>query len=1312
MHMASDEALPESQPAPDNGVLAIDPIYIPGQIPEIHDADGTPNPNRVGVNRSMITSNAKGLLVDVFPYLNSEAGDNIRIYTSLNPGTPLLSFNLQAGQENEISHVFIPAHLLLMGFQTIWYVIIRDSNNWGESDPLLVFIRVTLPGGTDPQPDRPGHYRLPGPTLLNVPAGGVTLELAQSAEGVQLSIPAYLNMRPWDVNAVFWGGYVFYVTVKPDQVGQAIVSKVPLEVILAAGNGDHILTYRPHDEVHNIASDHSLRTPVYVEVEVGLLRPVILEAVQVDPATGELFYDLSVVGTKDIQCDVVTRSPTFAVGDTVELNVSWIKDGTEIAIFTKAGTVTQIDSTVRFFLPNSTFTRLAREHIYFRYKLISKSDGSVQHSSRTTVWLAGTAVNLSAPKYLPINGIKLDPNKAATGIVSPDPAIVAMSWVHFFAVGIAPGGVVKLFDSGRRISSSQVSRDMTFPLSLAYISGLDGGQLDGYYTVGSAKDDPSAAKSLVHSVRVGEPKPDLRAAVVVDAVDGVLDPKQLPPFADAEVRVLPFINMKGHTVFLWWQSDNPQDSQRYEDSIEIDDRDLDIPVSFYLFIDWLKEQIGFTVTIGYSVEPSNGSGPERFGAETQVRIGAGAGKLLPAPKALEADANGVVNPADTAAKGLSLVWEGADLKSGDYVKGDFDGDAINGDHHFERPISQSGEGKPFTYQISHQYVLANQEKAVRVTCSVERANGGEDFSDVLLLRVQRAVLPVIAFAEAKGPNLDSINLDDVPAAGGSAIIYKTAQLKSGDVVKIILSNNPTPISKTVGAADVGQDLTVRIPHSYFAQHNGSSFTASYSIARATGGPDEPSAFKSFSVQRDIGSGKFKVMGARHNSNTYRSSSLSCRLIALDSQKFAPKLVEWSYVGDNVWTAGSDFIDTDSSRELRVRSTTDSVTLNPVNVCGNGVDGNTTGAASVSVLRDVRVSAGGVVGGRDLIAAGHASYGGAVPANLLIQENLKALHCTGGAYAILTANNDIAAWGEASGGGNLGAVNPSGIKELASNSYAFAALDLNGSVRCWGHASYGGTLPAGGLSNISKVYNGGLAFVARRNDGSLTGWGSAAAGGVANPAPGITNPKRLICSYNAFAGITQTNRLFAFGDPAYGGNASSVASRTDIDRLCCANARAFVALSVTKNAVAWGDAAYGGVLASYPGIATLRFVDVVSTWHAFAGVTENNRVAAWGQAPAGVVPANIAALTNVITIAGTSHAFAVLCADGKVYAWGNAALGGDTSAVSGQLVNVVAIYTNSHGFIALTSDNRVVTWGNATALSGSAVFNGFVSHLKS
>jgi hypothetical protein len=1304
--MTTEELLPELLSVQSEGVLALKPIYIPVQIKGIHDADGTPNPNRFGVNRSMITSNANGLSVDVLSYLNSKEGDNIRIFSSLDP-TPLLSFNLDPGQENKTSHVFLPGHLLVAGFQTFWYDITRNSQNFGTSPPLEVFIRTLLPGGTDPEQDRPGHYRLLAPVLLNVPAGGVTKELAESAEGVRFAIRPYPNMRQFDKITCSWGGYEFYIIVGLDQVGQEIQEKVPLEVIQKAGNGDQIFIWRPLDEVHNRASDWSLRTNVYVEVIGDLLRPVILEAVQVDPDTGELFYDLAALGIKDIQVDVVTRPESFELQDTVKLSVSKIKDGVESVVFTETKPVTQINSTVRFFLPNVTVQQLAREHIYFRYELTKKSSGETRRSSRTTVWLKGTAVNLPAPKILPIDGVIVDPAKAATGIVSPHVKIAPPVWLHFYAIGTAPGGVVYLHQSGRRISSSQAARDMTFPMLASFLDQVDGGPLDVYYTVGSEDKDPLAAESLRYNVRVGEPKPDLPAAVVVDAVDGVLDPEKLPPFADAEVQVLPFKDMKGHTVYLWYQSDNPVDSQRYEDSVDIDDRDLDIPVSFYLTQDFLKEHVGYILTIGYSAEPKDGSGTERFGAITEVSIGASVKRPLPKPKVSEANEDGVLKPGDTILKGASIVIDEAKLKNGDFIKLWWDGDAADGDYYYDQPIPLSDEDEPFKHQIPHRYVQANQNRGVRVHYTVDRFAGGEQPSDVLVLSIQVAALPLPEISEAQGAGRDQINPDDVPADGANARIGVAAQLKEGEVVTLMLNGaklNP----RTVSRDDVGRELYIKIPRSEIERFNGGSFTLGYTILRKVGDPAEPSDFKNFDVRRVIGSGKLKVMGARHNSNSYRSSSAPCLMWALNAQTLQPMLSEWRHAGDTTWIAGTQFIDTDSARALQVRSSTDQVTLNPVNVCGNGVDANISGAAAVVVLRDARVS-----GGRDLVGFGNVSFGGNIPPVYLIHENLRQVFCSGGAYVALTKDGFALPWGDAGSGGNMGAINPDGFKTIASNSYAFAGLTTTGDVRCWGNASYGGTPPPGGLSNIKRIFDGGLAFVAERMDGSLTGWGLASGGGVANPVPGINNVEKVICSYQAFAGITQTKRLFAFGGAAYGGTIPpELANRTDIQRLCCANARAFVALTSGKNVVAWGDNAYGGNLNSYPGIAALRFVDVASTWQAFAGITENNRVAAWGAAPAGVVPAQIASLTNAIQIVGSAHAFAVLCADGRVFAWGNATLGGDTTPVAAQLVDVVAIYTNSHGFIALTTDKRVVTWGHPTAMAGAAGLNGFVSYVDS
>ncbi|MFN7591458.1 MAG: hypothetical protein ACK5UQ_23525 [Planctomycetota bacterium] len=60
------------------------------------------------------------------------------------------------------------------------------------------------------------------------------------------------------------------------------------------------------------------------------------------------------------------------------------------------------------------------------------------------------------------------------------------------------------------------------------------------------------------------------------------------------------------------------------------------------------------------------------------------------------------------------------------------------------------------------------------------------------------------------------------------------------------------------------------------------------------------------------------------------------------------------------------------------------------------------------------------------------------------------------------------------------------------------------------------------------------------------------------------------------------------------------------------------------------------------------------------------------------------------------AFAALKADGSVVTWGDSTLGGNSSAVSGQLANgVQSIFSNPSAFAALKSDGSVVTWGNGS-----------------
>lgn len=66
-----------------------------------------------------------------------------------------------------------------------------------------------------------------------------------------------------------------------------------------------------------------------------------------------------------------------------------------------------------------------------------------------------------------------------------------------------------------------------------------------------------------------------------------------------------------------------------------------------------------------------------------------------------------------------------------------------------------------------------------------------------------------------------------------------------------------------------------------------------------------------------------------------------------------------------------------------------------------------------------------------------------------------------------------------------------------NSSAFAAITANGSVVAWGSNANGGsaTRVAGSLSsNVTSIYSNGYAFAALKQDGSVVTWGSPDSGG--------------------------------------------------------------------------------------------------------------------------------------------------------------------------------------------------------------------------
>ncbi|VVO60467.1 hypothetical protein PS865_00762 [Pseudomonas fluorescens] len=151
-------------------------------------------------------------------------------------------------------------------------------------------------------------------------------------------------------------------------------------------------------------------------------------------------------------------------------------------------------------------------------------------------------------------------------------------------------------------------------------------------------------------------------------------------------------------------------------------------------------------------------------------------------------------------------------------------------------------------------------------------------------------------------------------------------------------------------------------------------------------------------------------------------------------------------------------------------------------------------------------------------------------------------------------------------------------------------------------------------NPINITGGTGAFVALRNDGELVGWGIPEVGG--------SIPPEII-------GLKDNYKVYS-------------------------SSHAFAALSPTGKVVAWGKEAFGGNMGN---VDPSGFRQLVGNWPGFAGLKSSGSVVAWGD-EVGVVPPEIAGLTDIVRIFSSGYAYAAQRAGGKILTWGDSARGGD------------------------------------------------------
>lgn len=241
-----------------------------------------------------------------------------------------------------------------------------------------------------------------------------------------------------------------------------------------------------------------------------------------------------------------------------------------------------------------------------------------------------------------------------------------------------------------------------------------------------------------------------------------------------------------------------------------------------------------------------------------------------------------------------------------------------------------------------------------------------------------------------------------------------------------------------------------------------------------------------------------------------------------------------------------------------------------------------------------------------------------------------------------------------------------------------------------------------------------AFAAVTSSGSVVAWGNSSEGGsTSSVANALTSDVvEIFSSWRAFAALKNDGSVVTWGSAA-GGDSSEVASQLTSGVVSISStAGSFAALKAEGSVVTWGGA--GGNSTAVASSLSSGVVSIHSTWLAFAALKDDGSVVTWGNNTDGGNSSAVASdlSSGVVLIFSNSKAFAALKEDGSVVTWGSAADGGDSSEVAAQLSSGVASITASRGaFAALKSNGSVVAWG-ATFDGGGAFSTSIASSLAS
>ena len=304
----------------------------------------------------------------------------------------------------------------------------------------------------------------------------------------------------------------------------------------------------------------------------------------------------------------------------------------------------------------------------------------------------------------------------------------------------------------------------------------------------------------------------------------------------------------------------------------------------------------------------------------------------------------------------------------------------------------------------------------------------------------------------------------------------------------------------------------------------------------------------------------------------------------------------------------------------------------------------------------------------MFAWGDNRYGGLIPSDISSQlVDVKRVFTNPRVFCALRGDSSVVCWGSISYGGQPGGVDTTNIKCIYTTTESIAAVTHGGAVVDWGQSSNGGSTSGviGLDSNVVSIASTSGAFAALKSDGSIVIWGNPGLGGFNSlNSDRLVNVRDVVNIYStrmAFCAVRRMsgNNIVCWGRADFGGGGDPNAMEI---RSIYASERAFASISSTGKVRAWGSPAYGGSMttSAVDALNGAVAVTICTTNTAMAALTTAGRVVAWGDVPSGGSVAGFSSLNSgVISLASTFGSMVALKDDGSMVGWGDASKGGAT-----------------------------------------------------